>query len=135
MLVHLTVIPVLLVNASRAALGGAGFIHATVIVTPLVWVEPPVVPPPVHPVSASPRATAPAMTAFRVWRLGLSVIVLLLGRWERVSDSAERHATRATMTCGLRGFNNRGPDNRCFRSNEHIHRTKVIVRAVSLFIG
>ena len=65
-LTHLTVMPVCLVKACSAALGGASAASATVIVTPDVLSEPPE--PPLLPQAASAATATPPTTAIAVVR-------------------------------------------------------------------
>src|SRR5690348_3164527 len=62
MLVHLTVMPVSLVNASSVAFGGGTVASATVIVTPVVLSDPlPPLPPPLdeQPAASMPKSARP----------------------------------------------------------------------------
>src|SRR5437764_1311737 len=105
MFTHFTVIPVLFVNWARAAFGTGSAARATVIVTPLVLVEPAELPPPpLHPAAARTATARPAAHAPRHLNVGrLSGITAPSRRLVHAAHctSAHEHCTGALR--GLRG--------------------------------
>src|SRR4051812_23120647 len=75
MFTHLTLMPVSLVKAARAAFGGASAASATVMVTPLVLVEPPELLL-LHAAVAATSPATPATRAPRANQYGIRCVVL-----------------------------------------------------------
>src|SRR4051812_49138316 len=107
MFTHLTVMPVSLVKASSAALGGESEARATVMVTPLVWVEASLLwllllPPP-QAVASSPRLASATSRRVRcpevrrrVFRIRCASVSVL--HW---TDWRSRRQVEAAQLCKL----------------------------------